>query len=78
MSKPVKVKLRNKKPLTHTGYVWESLLAQRGWNKLAPDDQYGLIDQRKVGCNLAQITFPACDIDLLLFSDEYEVIQEAA
>lgn len=77
MTKTFRVKLRNTKPLTGTGYVWEFFLMQRGWNNLLLKEQYGLISADQIGWDIANIRFPACDIELLLFSDEYEVLQVA-
>ena len=49
-----RVRLRNRAELTGTGYVWEYLLMEAGWNELPEDKKYGLADETMV------VEFPHC------------------
>ena len=60
-----KVKLRNQGKLTGTGYLWESFLAQAGWNELPEEKKFGLADEDLI------VIFPHChNLELVLFPDE--------
>jgi len=66
-----KVRLINKKQLTGTGCVWESILEGSGWNQLKEEQKFGITTDDWRGYNCSLVRFPHCDdIELTLCRDE--------
>lgn len=72
------IKLKNQKPLTGTGYMWEHLLKEAGWNDLPEDKKYGIIKDGGKDYQCSLIYFPHCDMEYVLFSDEFVICQSSS